>query len=99
MILKASALFVPRMNATVTESAVARVRPPSPAPSSGAASAPGKEPVPPVPPVVVTPPGVEVTPDGLIGQPGTQPAPTLPAIAAELKAITVKTYLVVILPT
>jgi len=46
---------------------------------------PGAPPVPVAPPPpVTTPPGTEVTPDGVIGQPGTAPAPNLIAIAAEV---------------
>jgi hypothetical protein len=45
----------------------------------------------PLPPPVTRPPGTETTPDGEIGQPGTQPRPDLIGIAAELGKIEQKT--------
>lgn len=42
-------------------------------------------------PAPVTDPGTEVTPDGVIGQPGTPPPPTLDGIAAEVGKIEQKT--------
>jgi hypothetical protein len=54
--------------------------------STGTPKPPGVVVAPPV-----TPPGVEVTPDGPIGQPGTPPPPTLVGIAAEVGRIEQKT--------